>query len=178
MSSLKKDKPHKLKLYLPVKKRKTAQHIIISQIPEMTFIIAREKGSGAERKASERVMAFLQESYPLLIRSARCFYVCAYDNVYECGVEFGEKLQLPPGSNLKILRIPAGQYAVLPDDCFGDTSMGKAKINTWLTNNSIVHEDRQPGFAVYETLNGKYDADNIRMKLYKLIKMTKTDNAT
>ena len=107
-------KPHKLKLYLPVKKRRMAQHIIISQIPEMTFIIAREKGSGAERKASERVMAFLQESYPLLIRSARCFYVCAYDNVCECGVECGEKLQLPPDSNLEILRIPAGQYAVLP----------------------------------------------------------------
>lgn len=105
-------KPHKLKLYLAVKKRKTAQHITISQIPEMTFIIARKKGSKAEQKASEKVMGFLQERYPILIRSAQRFYVCAYGDVYECGVECGGELKLPCNSSLEILRISAGLYAV------------------------------------------------------------------
>lgn len=171
----KKGKPHKLKLYLPVKKWNTAQHITISHIPEMTFLIAREKGSGAERKASEKVMEFLQEHYPLLIRSSQCFYVCAYDDFCECGVKCGDGLKLPNDNNLEIFRIPEGQYAILPDGCLGDVRVGKSKIDAWLTNNSIAHENR-PVFAVYETLDGKYDADNIRMKLYKLIKLTKTDN--
>lgn len=169
---LKKGKPFKLKLYLPVKKRKTARHITISQIPEMAFIIAREKSSNAERKASEKVMEFLQERYPLLIRNAKHFYVCAYDDVCECGIECGSVLKLPDGNNLEILRISGGIYAVMPDDCLGDIRTGAAKMNMWLANNAIAHEN-EPIFAVYETLNGKYDADSIRMKLFKRLKNDK-----
>lgn len=162
-------KPHKLKLYLPVIKRKAAQHITISHLSEMTFVIAREKGSEAEHKASERLMEFLQKHYPLLIINAQHFFVCAFDDIYECGVECGSAFILPDNTNFEIVRIPDGEYAVLPDDCFGDVSIGESKMNEWLVNNSIAHEC-EPAFAVYETLNGKYDTDNIRMKLYKRLK--------
>ncbi len=73
-----------------------------------------------------------------MIRSVQRFYVCSYDNICECGVECGEMLQLPSESNLGILRIQAGQYAVLPDDCLGNIRMGGVKIDIWLTNNSIA----------------------------------------
>lgn len=162
-------KPHKLKLFLPVKKRKPMQHITISQIPDMTFIIARETGSHAERRAAEKVMSFLQERYPLLIRNAQHFYVCTYDDTCECGIECGGTFKLSDSSELEVLHIPSGKYAVLPDTCFGDVCVGVAKIDAWLTNNSIAH-DTTPAFAVYETVNGKYDTDNIRMKLYKRLK--------
>ena len=76
-------KPRKLKLYLPVKKRKADQHITITSVPETAFVIARERGHNAERKASEKVMSFLQEHHPLLIRTARKFYVCVYDDICE-----------------------------------------------------------------------------------------------
>ena len=165
-------KPRKLKLYLPVKKRKTEQHISITTENCMTFIIAQESGYNAERKSSEKVMTFLQERHPLLIRNAQKFYVCAYGDVCECGIECGNDLRLPNGNGLEIIKIPAGQYAVLPDDRLGDVRMGNRKMDLWLKNNSIPHESK-PAFAVYETLNGKYDTENIRMKLYKQLKNDK-----
>ncbi|HBN85699.1 MAG TPA: hypothetical protein DDZ89_17855 [Clostridiales bacterium] len=165
-------KVRKLKLFLPVKKRKTAQHISISRIPEMDFIIACEKGNHAERKASEKVMNFLKEQNPLLIKNARRFYVCTHDDVYVCGVECCGTLKLPDDSDLKILHVPGGNYAILPDDCLGDINVGRGKMDLWLQNNSIDHENA-PVFAVYETLDGKYDTDNIRLKLYKQLKYDK-----
>ncbi|HBL84375.1 MAG: hypothetical protein A2Y17_04895 [Clostridiales bacterium GWF2_38_85] len=175
-------KPYRLKLYLPVQKRKSTHHITVKQLSEMSFVIAREKwdnprgGENAEHKASEKVIAFLQERYPLIIRSTNHFYVCTYENTYECGLECSDTFKLTQDSELEILHIATGQYAVMSDDCFGDIHVGGDKIDLWLTNNSIAHEN-EPVFAVYETLNGKYDADNIIMKLYKRIKMTKTDNS-
>lgn len=162
--------PHKLKLYLPVKKREKEQHISISFTSEMVFVIARESGYNAERKASEKVMTYLQEYHPLIIRNAQKFYVCAYDNVYECGIECGNGFKLPNNSGLEIMHIPVGRYAVLPDDRLGDISMGAAKMDLWLVNNAISHENT-PVFAVYETLNGKYDNEHILMKLFKRLKI-------
>ncbi|MDF2543928.1 MAG: hypothetical protein K0S47_3646 [Herbinix sp.] len=162
-------KPHKLKLYLPVKKQKTTQHISISQVSEMTFVIAREKGNNAERKASERVISYLQNHYPLLVVNAQHYYVCTYDDICECGIECSGAFKLPGGNHLEILKIPSGNYATLADDCLGDIRVGKAKLDLWLTNYSIAHETK-PTFAIYETLNCKYDVDNIRVRLYKRLK--------
>lgn len=164
--------PCKLKLYLPVKKRKQEQHITITTVPEMTFLIARESGYNAERKASEKVMAYLQEYHPLLIRNAQRFYVCVSDDVCGCGIECGSGFKLSNNNDLKITHIPAGRYAVLPDDRLGDICMGAAKMELWLANNAIPHENT-PVFAVYETLNGKYDNEHIRMKIYKRLKNDK-----
>ncbi|MDR0288154.1 MAG: hypothetical protein LBI03_10695, partial [Clostridiales bacterium] len=165
-------KPHKLKLYLPVKKRKIQQYFTISSVLEMTFIIARERGYNAERKASEKVMNFLHAHYPLLVRNAQRFYVCAYDDVCECGMECGGGFQLPDESGLEVKRVPVGRYAVLPDDRLGDIRVGGSKMDLWLQNNSIAHEN-EPVFAVYEILNGKYNVENIRMKIYKQLKIDK-----
>lgn len=165
-------KTSKLKLYLPVKKRKTSQNISLSVIREMTFVIARESGYNAERRASEKVMAYLQEHCPLFIRNTQRFYVCAYDNTCECGIECGDGFMLPNDSGLEIMRIPAGRYAVLPDDRLGDIRMGAAKMDLWLVNNAVSHEDT-PVFAVYETLDGKYDSEHILMKLFKRLTFDK-----
>ncbi|HPF54998.1 MAG TPA: helix-turn-helix domain-containing protein [Clostridiales bacterium] len=162
-------KPYKLKLYLPVKKRGTAGHITITQEPEKVFLIAREAGRDAERKASEKVMGFLQERYPLTVRNSKRFYVSARGDVWACGVECGDGFKLPENDRVELLRIPAGTYAVLPDDCLGDIGVGAAKLERWLQNNSVAHVD-EPIFAVYETQNGRYDTDSVRMNLYKRLK--------
>jgi hypothetical protein len=87
-------------------------------------------------------------------------------------MECGGRFKLPNDSELEIVFFPAGQYAVLPDDRMGDMRMGGAKMDLWLHNNGIAHEN-EPVFAVYETTGGKYDAENIRMKLYKRLKFDK-----
>ena len=168
-----KTKSRKLKLYLPVKKRSMQQHITITSISEMSFIIARECGGNAERKASERVMTFLQERHPLLICNAQRFYVSTYDDVCECGTECGDGFKLPGGSDLEIMHVPAGRYAVLPDDRLGDIRVACAKMDLWLKNNSVNAYEDEPVFAVYETQSGKYDTENIRMKIYKRLKFDK-----
>lgn len=123
-------KPGKLKLYLPVKKRKTAHHIALSTVEEIFFLIAREKGHNAERKAAEKVMRFLLEHHPLLIQGAQRFYVCTYDDTWECGVQCGGGLRLPASSGLELQHAPPGQYAVLSDDCLGDIRVVQRKWNS------------------------------------------------
>ncbi len=165
-------KPRKLKLYLPVRKRKVARYITMETVHEACFLIAREKGPNAERQASERVMSFLQEHHPLLLRGAQRFYVCVCDDIYACGVECGGGFKLPDGSGLVLLRVPAGRYAVLTDDSLGDLRVGGAKMDVWLQNNGVAHAG-EPAFAVYEAVNGNYDNGSIRMKLYKRLKNDK-----
>lgn len=171
-------KPNKLKLYLPVKKRGAARHISITKEPEKTFLIARETGKDAERRASEKVMGFLQERHPLLVRNARRFYVrictSAYGDFCECGVECGGALHLSENDGLELLRIPAGTYAALPDGCLGDVSVGAAKLERWLQNNGVAHEN-EPVFAVYEAKDGRYDADSVEMTLFKRLKSDEND---
>ncbi len=168
----KNSKPHKLKLYLPVKKRKSAEHIMITQIQDRSFIISKVSGINAEHKASEKVINYLSEHYPLIISNVRNFYVCTYDNTYECGIEYDGDIKLPLDSGLEILHFPKGEYAVLTDECLGDIRVGTSKIEDWLKNNSIHHEN-QSVFAVYEIPAGKYDTDSVKMKLYKPLKFDK-----
>ena len=165
-------KPHKLKLYLPVKKRKAEQHISILNEEKKMFIAARETGYNAEHKASEKVIGFLQKHYPLMLRNTRRFYVRAYGDVYECGIACGPDFAFINGSGLAIVHVPADSYAVLPCSCLGDIFTGAEKMEAWLRNNSILHEN-EPVFAVYETAPGKYDTAAIKMKLYKRLKNDK-----
>lgn len=159
----KNETPSKLKLYLPVKKRKSAHHITIMKIPKMTFLVSKEKGINAERKASENVILFLNSKYPFIINNAKRFYVCTYNDICGCGVEIGGDIKLPENSGLSVLHIPDGTYAVLPDDCLGDIGIGREKISLWLMNNSIAHEnetDLWSNYSVY-TCNLAANAGNL-----------------
>ena len=75
-------------------------------------------------------------------------------------------------SGVSLIQMPAGRYAVLPDDCFGDIRIGSEKMDLWLKKNAILHED-EPVFAVYTILNGRYDNEHIQMRLYKRLKNDK-----
>ena len=71
-----------------------------------------------------------------------------------------------------MIHIPQGRYAVLPDDRLGDICIGSGKMELWLRNNGIAHIN-EPAFAVYETMDGKFDAEHIRMRLYKRLQNDK-----
>ena len=166
----KKNKPYKLKLYLSVKKRKTAQHIKIMQMSEMTFITAKESGYNAEKKASEKVMDYMRNAFPNRLRNTQRFYVCEIGGEYVCGSEWGAPYGLGKYERrVAILHIPAGKYAVMSNVCFGDIRVGIEKIESWCINNNILHEN-EPAFTVYEIKNESYDTENIEMKLFKRLK--------
>lgn len=159
-------RPRRLKLYLPVKKKKCAEHIAVATLPAKAFLIARETGPQAEQRASGRVMDFLQEHHPFLIQSARRFYVSAQGDACECGVECDDGYRLPAGCSVGLLRIPAGRYAVLPEQCLGDMRAGGAKLEKWLQHSGVAQPDG-PVFAEYELPAGSFDCSGIRMKLYQ-----------
>ena len=161
--------PQKLKLYLPVTKRRGAAHISIAELPERHFLLAKASGFDAEQRAAEQVTEFLRACHPLLIQNAKRFYVCETGESYCCGIECAADFRLPGSSTLALHSAPAGRYAVLPETCLGDVSIGTAKLDAWLQNNSIAQQD-DPVFAVYETKDGKYDNESISMKLYKRLK--------
>lgn len=165
-------RPNKLKLYLPVKKRKAERHITIQARQGYSFVAARERGRDAERKASEKVLSYLQAHDPLLIQSARRFFVSSDGDACMCGVECDSGYQLTGKEGPEVLKIPAGRYAVLPDDRLGDMQLGAEKIRMWLHNNGIAHEN-EPVFAIYEIADGKYDNEHIHMELYALLKNDK-----
>ena len=162
--------PYKLRLYLPVRRRRAAQCIAITELDETRFVVARECGPHAEHMAAERVTGYLRGHFPLLLRAARRFYVHAGGSVYECGVECGGAFRLQEDSGLQLLRVPAGRYAVLPDDCLGDVRAGAERLDAWAANNGFAGEGGGEVFAVYETRDGSYDADSVGMKLYKRLK--------
>lgn len=165
-------RPYRLKLFLPVIKRRLARHIIIEDIPAMCFATARSGGPDAERAASERVVSELGGRLPLTIKNARRFYACVRGDEYECGVECDQNAG-PFRGTLSMARIPAGRYAVLEDDCPGDIRRGAKKIDTWLQNNCVAHED-SPIFAVYELADSRrHTREGITMKLYKRLKTDK-----
>jgi AraC-like DNA-binding protein/DNA gyrase inhibitor GyrI len=159
---------HKIKLYLPIVKRRDAQHIVISERKESSYIIAKECGEDAERRASERVLLFLRKHYPLLLHNARQFYVQEEGGLYACGVACPSGLLLPQGSCLEMKILPAGRYAVLSGGCLGDTVVGEVKMRAWLKNNSISYTD-EPMFAIYESQNGRLDEESVTMTLMQLM---------
>jgi AraC-like DNA-binding protein/DNA gyrase inhibitor GyrI len=154
----------KIKLYLPIKKRRDAQHIVISERKESSYIIAKECGEDAERRASERVLLFLRKHYPLLLHNARQFYVQEEDGLDACGVACPSGLCLPQSSGLEMKILPMGRYATLSGGCLGDTVVGEAKMRAWSKNNSISRAD-EPIFSIYESQNGRFDEESVSMTL-------------
>ncbi len=73
---LKNGKPNKLKLYLPFKKRKAAQHITISHIQEMAFLIAREKGPDRKKDIGKGDGVFTGALS--LIDTKRAAFLCVF----------------------------------------------------------------------------------------------------
>jgi AraC-like DNA-binding protein/DNA gyrase inhibitor GyrI len=162
-------KPYRLRLFLPIEKRKNYKHIVMCEQTEKSYIIAEENGTDAEHRASKRLIKFVRKHFPLLLQNARQFLVCENNDSYICGVACDKNIKLPENSGFSVKAISAGRYAALEDVCVGDTAVGKTKIETWLKNNSITHGD-DPIFAVYESKDGNFDEENVTMTLYKKLK--------
>ena len=165
---MKNGKPHRLKLYVPVRKRKTAQHISMAQRNETAFLVARKSGNNAEQMAAEAVINYLKKNNPQVIKTAERFYVCEHGGEYICGIECGGDFPATQSSDfgVEILHLPEGVYANLPEDCAGDIRAGVEKMEAWLKNNAVAHLG-EPVFALYEKQRGAAMGESIRMTLCK-----------
>jgi AraC family transcriptional regulator len=167
--------PYNLKLFLPVKKKLNYATITLEEAPEMTFLISKKSGLNAEEAASKRVMKFLIENYPHIVKEAATFYVSCYNDTYECGVMLDNEISSKETCEVEIIKYAKGTYAKIIDSCCGDISIHAALLKHWLVQNGLS-QDGQRIFAIYEASDGSFEASDIKMTVLAPVKMLKTDN--
>jgi AraC-like DNA-binding protein/predicted transcriptional regulator YdeE len=162
----------KLILYLPVKKRMDYNKISMKTCQEQVFLVASRKGYNAEENASQSVMNFLSQHYPSVIRTAHQFYLEKNSTHCTCGIRLEKPLDLPLCSELEILHIPKGNYAILESDCCSDSSLFESLLLSWINENHFI-KNPSPSFTIYET-NGNFKPESIRMEIYIMLKNDNT----
>ena len=155
----------KLILYLPVRKRKEYHKIRIKKCEEGVFLVCRKKGKNAEDNASQTVMGYLRSCYPYIIRNDMKFIVAVNGFEHICGVNIDKPLPLPVKSELEILKMDAGNYAILEGDCCGNNAVYENTLRSWAEDKSLKTESQGVCFAVYET-NGSLQEEDVKVKIY------------
>lgn len=152
---------NRLALYVPVTKRTDYDRISLVRSSGMIFLASTREGRHGEKEAAQAVMSFLAVYKRSAVRSATTFYVAKDGNSCTCGVKLEDAngLQLPAGSGLELLELPAGSYAVLETGCTGDSRVLEERLETWVKDNGL-HRSRRSAFAIYEA-NGGFTAEHI-----------------
>ena len=168
---IKKGEINRLMLYLPVERRKDYNKIIVSNYEERLFIVAENDGLNAEEDASNEIMEFLKKYYPSVLKNTTQFFSSRTNGSYSCGVEINKDLVLPKNYNVRILRLPAGKYAVLEGFVGGCISVYSSILSSWIDNSKLLR-DEYPPFVIYDT-NENNSAEKIRVRIYIKIKNEK-----
>ncbi len=159
---IKNGRPHKLRLFLPIQKHNEYMKITLEQIQPMQFIVSRAKGVNAEQIAAKKVIGYLAEQYPYVIKSSKEFYLQSDRNTCTCGVKLNSGLRISEEENIHTICHEEGWYAVLYSGVLGDYFNYRELLLSWLRDNGItVNEDM--AYAVYDVTDSY---DNPRMKLY------------
>jgi len=176
---LRNNKPYKLKLYLPLRKRYEETKISLIDNPGLCFVAAKATGHNAEEISSQKVIEYLQEYYPHIINVSKEIYVqkgtlttplmrfahCAKDegiNFCVCGVKISPEIKLTGNENVKTIFTEQNKYLVFETSAMGDYAQTVATLLTFAKDNRI---DADPDgiFAVYDTRKGSH---NLQTKMY------------
>lgn len=105
----------KLILHLPVKKRTDYNKISVNLnfCEGLMFLVSTRMGHNAEEEASTEVLKYLSKSKPEVISEAKDFYVARNGINCTCGIRLGQAIELPMDSELEVLQLAEGNYAVL-----------------------------------------------------------------
>lgn len=158
----------RLILHLPVKKRADYNKISVDYCEGSMFLVSTRMGHNAEEEASTEVLSYLSQYKPEAIRVAREFYVSRSGMHCTCGVRLEQILELPRDSELEVLQLAEGSYAILESSSFGDCGGFEALLELWIQENGWC-KDNQPAFTIYET-GGRYEPETITMKVWIKLK--------
>ncbi len=162
----------KLILYLPVSKRTDYNRISLNFCEDMFFLVSSGKGCHAEETASKTVLRFLSGSAPYMIKTARQFYLAKNGLDCTCGIRLERAPDIPrDNSELEILHVAEGSYAVLESGCCSNSSIFESLLLSWIKENGLI-KDNLPPFTIYET-NGNFEPETIKMKIYFKLKNVK-----
>ena len=152
-------RPVRLKLYLPVIRKKELLKISIEKSVNMSFLVSSCEGFNAEKNASRAVVEYLSENYPYVIKNAKNFYLRQDGDCYTCGVQIDTDIKT--ADNLHIIDYKSSSFAVLKINGIGDFLHLEGLLDTWLGENGFVKIGDI--FAVYSTENSY---EHPQMKIY------------
>jgi len=159
---LRNGKAAKLKLYLPIAKRREEVKITLTESSCPRFLAATAYGAGAERAAAKRVMDFLTERYPQLLRSQREFLLRRDIEYCVCGVALPESLT-EAGEGIDMYSPAEGPWLVLASECTGDYDLYADQLLAFARSNGMA-ADENSLFAVYDARKG-FDSPGMKMYL-------------
>lgn len=157
-------RPVRLKLYLPVVRKKELLKITIEKAEDMCFLVSSCEDFNAEKNASRAVVEYLSENYPYVIKNAKNFYLRQDGDRYTCGVQIDTDIKAV--DDLHIISYKNSSFAVLQINGIGDFLQLERLLNTWLSENGFVKISDI--FAVYKT---EKSYENPQMKIYCPIEM-------
>jgi len=152
-------RPVRLKLYLPVVRKKELLKITIEKAVDMCFLVSSCEGFNAEKNASRAVVEYLSENYPYVIKNAKNFYLRQDGDCYTCGVQIDTDIKT--ADNLHIIDYKSSSFAVLKINGIGDFLHLEGLLDTWLGENGFVKI--RDIFAVYSAENSY---EHPQMKIY------------
>ena len=166
---LKNNKPIKLKLYLPIKKRGEETKITLINNPELCFTVSEAKGYDAEKTASKTVIDYLTVRYPYLVKTSKEFYLAKSINSYSyvCGVRVNPELWIAGGKNIKNISTAQDNYLVLESNVMGDYDRYAGLLLAFARDNGMT-ADQNGIFAVYDA---KESFENLKIKMYCPVKI-------
>jgi hypothetical protein len=155
----KNSRPQKLKLYLPIIRKKELMKISIENIQSMRYLVSSRCGYYAEKEASRDVVEYLTKNYPYIIKNSKEFFFRQKDDCFTCGVKINTELKTDRGLHIK--NYEKQSFAVLYLSGISDYAHSVEMFIAWLSENNFTASGEP--FAVYDT-NKSYE--NPQMKLY------------
>lgn len=155
----KKTRPQRLKLYLPLQRKKEFIKISIEKIASMRFLVSSRSGFNAEKEASRDVVEYLSENYPYIIKNTKEFYYQQKNDCFTCGVKINTDLNTRGEVNIKNYEKQC--FAVMYLSGIGDYARSAKMLMDWILENNFKASGEP--FAVYD-IDKSYE--NPQMKLY------------
>lgn len=155
----KKSLPQRLKLFIPIVRKKELLKISVEKIPSMRFLVSSHSGFNAEKKASRDVVEYLAKNYPYIIMNSKEFFFRRKDDCFTCGVKINAHIQTD--GDIHIVDYKEQGFAVLYFSGIGDYTRSVEMLIAWISENNFVASGEP--FAVYDT-DKSYE--NPEMKLY------------
>ncbi len=159
--------PVKLKLYLPIRKRREETKISVTNNPQLRFLAAKAEGSHAETAASRLVAEYVTAYYPHLVKSFKELLLQKGGDFCVCGVRVPWELQPVETQHIISVMTEKSRYLVLESSVTGDYDRYAALLLSFARENGM-QADKQGIFAVYDA---RVSFDNPDIKLYCPVKI-------
>lgn len=159
---LRNHRPYRLRLYLPVRRKKALMKVAVEQTEQLRFLVCTLPclpGPGAERRAenaaAESVCGYLSDHYPYLLSGQQEVYLRHSEGRCTCGVRVRAPLTVED-PRLHMLSYDSRPCAVLYLNGAGDDRYAGGILARWIRENNMTAAGGP--FALYNTANNDYAA--------------------